>query len=76
MRKQSDFREPIEVEFGGRNFSATYTVSSGMVHVVSAYGRKSLVSAGGLPHALAEEAFKELLREADPNKVFGKTLLK
>ena len=63
MRK-SEPREPLELRTGGLTFAASYTLSSGMVHVVSLYGRKSIQMDGSPPNLLAQRIFKEIVQEA------------
>lgn len=65
MINKSDFREPLEVKFKGRNFTGSYTVSSGMVHVISLYGRKSTQIDGTPANVLARTLFNDIIHEAD-----------
>ena len=65
MAKPQDHRERIEFVFKGRTFAATYTTSSGMVHVNSVQGRKSAQLGVPTAQALAEQLFQEIIREAD-----------
>ena len=62
MRK-SEPREPLEIRLDGRTFLGSYTLSSGMVHVVSAYGRKSIQMDGSPTNLLAEQLFRQIVRE-------------
>ena len=65
MARIPEARETIEIEFKGRRFSASYTISSGMVHVSSLYGRKS-VQLGNTPTAsIARSLFVEIIGEAE-----------
>ena len=65
MSKKSDFREPLELQFKGRVFAGSYTLSSGMVHVISLYGRKSAQIGDASTDHLARALFKEIIHEAD-----------
>ena len=63
--KRLDAREAVEVEFRGRRFSGTFTTSTGMVHVISPFGRRSTQFTGAAPDSLARTLLMEILREAD-----------
>ena len=65
VSRKSEAREPVEIQFKGRIFTGSYTVSSGMVHVISLYGRKSTRIGGMTPQLLARTLFKEIIQEAD-----------
>jgi hypothetical protein len=65
MAKMADHRERVEYAFKGRTFTATYTVSSGMVHVTAVQGRKSAQLGEPPTHSLAEQLFREIIHEAD-----------
>lgn len=65
MAKKADHRERVECFFKGRTFAATYTISSGMVHVTALQGRKS-DQWGELPaQTVADQLFREIINEAD-----------
>jgi hypothetical protein len=65
MAKMADHRERVEYAFKGRTFAATYTISSGMVHVTAIQGRKS-AQWGELPaQSVADQLFREIIQEAD-----------
>ena len=63
--KKSEPREAVETVHKGRTFAGSYTLSSGMVHVISFYGRKSAQKGGMPPHLLAQQLFNEIIHEAD-----------
>ena len=62
MRK-SEPREPLELRLEEQTLSGSYTLSSGMVHVVSLYGRKSIQMDGTPPHLLADRLFRQIVQE-------------
>ena len=62
--RKSEPREPLELRLEERTLSGSYTLSSGMVHVVSLYGRKSIQMDGTPPHLLAERLFRQIVQEA------------
>jgi hypothetical protein len=61
---KSEPREQLEFRTENRTFAGSYTLSSGMVHVVSVYGRKSVQLDGSPPNLLAQRLFKEIVQEA------------
>ena len=63
MRK-SEPREPLEIQLDGRTFLGSYTLSSGMVHVISLYGRKSIQMDGSPPNLLAERLLRQIVQES------------
>ena len=65
MSRKTEAREPVEIQSNGRVFTGSYTVSPGMVHVISLYGRKSTQIGGMIPQLLASTLFKEIIQEAD-----------
>jgi hypothetical protein len=65
MAKKADHRERIEYYFKGRTFDATYTISSGMVHVTSLQGRKSGQFGEAGTQSVAEQLFREIIQDAD-----------
>jgi hypothetical protein len=62
--RKSEQREPLELEVEGRTFSGSYTLSSGMVHVISLYGRKSIQLDGSPPDLLAERLLRQIIQES------------
>ena len=62
--RKSEPREPLEIRLEDRVLSGSYTLSSGMVHVISLYGRKSIQLDGTPPNVLAERLFQEIVQEA------------
>jgi hypothetical protein len=62
--RKSEPREPLELRLEERTLSGSYTLSSGMVHVVSLYGRKSIQMDGTPPNLLAERLFRQIVQEA------------
>jgi hypothetical protein len=62
--RKSEPREPLELELEGRTFSGSYTLSSGMVHVISLYGRKSIQMDGSPPNLLAERLLRQIIQES------------
>jgi hypothetical protein len=67
--RKSEPREPLEIRLEERTFSGTYTLSSGMVHVVSLYGRKSTQLDGTPPNLLAERLFRQIVQDASVGAV-------
>jgi hypothetical protein len=65
MAKKADHRERIEYYFKGRTFDATYTISSGMVHVTSLQGRKSAQFGDVAAQSIAEQLFREIIQDAE-----------
>jgi hypothetical protein len=65
MAKKADHREPLEYVFKGHTFDATYTVSSGMVHLTAIQGRKSAQLAQMPVQTMAEQLFREIINEAN-----------
>jgi hypothetical protein len=65
MAKMADHRERTEYVFKDRTFSATYTVSSGMVHVTAIQGRKSAQWGDLTAQSVADQLFREIIHEAD-----------
>jgi hypothetical protein len=65
MAKKADHREPVVCLFKGRTFDATYTISSGMVHVTAIQGRKSAQLGETPVHAIAEQLFREILQDIE-----------
>jgi hypothetical protein len=65
MAKKADHRERIACVFKGRTFEATYTVSSGMIHVTALQGRKSAQFGEEATQSIAEQLFREIIEEAD-----------
>jgi hypothetical protein len=65
MAKKADHRERIEYFFKGRIFDATYTISSGMVHVTSLQGRKSAQFGEAAMQSVAEQLFRDIIQDAD-----------
>jgi hypothetical protein len=62
--RKSEPREPIVLQLNGRTFAGSYTLSSGMVHVVSLYGGKSVQFCGTPPNLLAQRILRENIQEA------------
>ncbi|HEY4075470.1 MAG TPA: hypothetical protein VGM26_00935 [Rhizomicrobium sp.] len=62
--KRAPEHEPVEFEFKGSKYKGTYTLSTGMVHVSSVYGRKSILRSELSAHALASTLLKEIIQEA------------
>jgi hypothetical protein len=62
--RKSEPREPLELRLEGRIFAGSYTLSSGMVHVISVHGRKSIQMDGTPPNLLAQRLFEEIVCEA------------
>ena len=62
--RKSEPREPLEVRAEGRTYAGSYTLSAGMVHVISVHGRKSTQLDGTAPNLLAQRLFKEIVQEA------------
>jgi hypothetical protein len=65
MPKIPEPRETIEFEFRSRRFSASYTTSSGMVHVSTPYGRKSAQLSDASPASIARSLLGQIIYEAD-----------
>jgi hypothetical protein len=65
MPRIPEIRETIEFEFKGRCFVASYTTSSGMVHVSSLYGRKSAQLSNNPTASIARSLFGEIIYDAD-----------
>jgi len=62
-RKQPQNYE-INLEFEGKNYSATYSVSSNVVEVDSMYGTKRTQIGGSTAKIIARTLFREILRDA------------
>ena len=63
MRKQPRSHE-INLEFEGKNYSATYSVSSKVVEVDSMYGTTSTQIGGSTTEIIARTLFREILQDA------------
>jgi hypothetical protein len=57
---------PIEVEVGGKRYSGSYVVESGMMHVMYKGARKSMSLEGDSPReVIAPTLLRELIREVE-----------
>jgi hypothetical protein len=65
MLKDRDHRELTEYVFRDRVFSASYTISSGMVHVTAIQGRKSDQRGDATAQSVADRLFREIIHEAE-----------
>src|SRR5271157_5526163 len=57
-------RFPLTVEFEGKEYSATYTVTAGVLTVYSAYGWKATHSSPGADSSIAHLMVREMLEGA------------
>jgi hypothetical protein len=55
----------VYVEYNGHRLGGYYTTSTGMVHVTSIYGRKSMQLTDLPPERLARTLLLEIVRETD-----------
>jgi hypothetical protein len=59
---------PISIEFGGKTYSASYTLESGVVTVSSLYGSEATLQGGAGAQTVASELFRAILRGAKERK--------
>ncbi|AYC32832.1 hypothetical protein D3880_10780 [Pseudomonas cavernae] len=61
--------DQVKVEFKGREYSAEYAVSKGMVKVTSIYGERSVPIGGMTVEWAARQALEAILKAADARGV-------
>jgi hypothetical protein len=65
MKSKEFFPESrVEIDFNGKTYSATYSVTSKVVTLNSSYGRRSTQIAGATAEIVARVLFREILEDA------------